>query len=102
MAPARRKRKLGGGVRLTSFCPPPQDLFQRHEGVLRDGEKVLQILPGSVVTVTTDRGKYRAKRLVVTAGAWTNQLLAPLGLQLPLQVRTGRPPPPKEDGGVRQ
>ncbi|KAK9412635.1 peroxisomal sarcosine oxidase [Crotalus adamanteus] len=62
-----------------------QDLFQRHEGVLRDGEKVLQILPGSVVTVTTDRGKYRAKRLVVTAGAWTNQLLAPLGLQLPLQ-----------------
>ncbi|XP_039174970.1 peroxisomal sarcosine oxidase [Crotalus tigris] len=62
-----------------------QDLFQRHEGVLRDGEKVLQILPGSVVTVKTDRGKYRAKRLVVTAGAWTNQLLAPLGLQLPLQ-----------------
>ncbi|XP_058018991.1 peroxisomal sarcosine oxidase isoform X1 [Ahaetulla prasina] len=62
-----------------------QDLFQRHRGVLRDGEKVLQILPGSVVTVTTSRGKYQAKRLVVTAGAWTNQLLAPLGLQLPLQ-----------------
>uniref|UniRef100_A0A8C5WSD2 L-amino-acid oxidase n=1 Tax=Laticauda laticaudata TaxID=8630 RepID=A0A8C5WSD2_LATLA len=62
-----------------------QDLFRRHQGVLRDGEKVLHILPGSVLTVTTSRGIYQTKRLVVTAGAWTNQLLAPLGLQLPLQ-----------------
>ncbi|XP_058018992.1 peroxisomal sarcosine oxidase isoform X2 [Ahaetulla prasina] len=82
-----------------------QDLFQRHRGVLRDGEKVLQILPGSVVTVTTSRGKYQAKRLVVTAGAWTNQLLAPLGLQLPLQVcyhhgSPTDPDKPNQKGGV--
>ncbi|XP_063151298.1 peroxisomal sarcosine oxidase [Candoia aspera] len=62
-----------------------QDLFQSHQGTLRDGEKVLRIFPGPVVTVTTNRGRYQAKRLVVTAGAWTSHLLAPLGLQLPLQ-----------------
>ncbi|XP_054857229.1 peroxisomal sarcosine oxidase [Eublepharis macularius] len=62
-----------------------QDQFQRSGGTLRDAEKVLSILPGNVITVTTNRGEYQAKRLVVTAGAWTSHLLAPLGLRLPLQ-----------------
>ncbi|XP_070587648.1 peroxisomal sarcosine oxidase [Erythrolamprus reginae] len=81
-------RKEGEGYWTDLFLaspPPSKDLFQRQGGLLRDGEKVLQILPGSVLTITTSRGKYQAKRLVITAGAWTNQLLAPLGLQLPLQ-----------------
>lgn len=53
---------------------------------MRDGEKALSILPGDLVTVTTSQGKYQAKRLVITAGPWASHLLAPLGLQLPLQV----------------
>ncbi|XP_063002648.1 peroxisomal sarcosine oxidase isoform X2 [Elgaria multicarinata webbii] len=62
-----------------------QDQFQSRGGTMRDGEKVLRIVPGAVVTVTTSQGEYRARHLVVTAGAWASRLLAPLGLPLPLQ-----------------
>ena len=36
------------------------------------------------VTVTTDRGKYEAAKLVITAGCWTRDLLA--NLNIPLRV----------------
>lgn len=64
-------------------------MFRRHGGTLRDGEKVLSIQPGAVLTVTTTGGVYRAPRLIITAGAWTSAVLAPLGLRLLLQVRFG-------------
>ncbi|XP_061219468.1 peroxisomal sarcosine oxidase [Neopsephotus bourkii] len=62
-----------------------QDAFRRHGGTLQDGERVLHIEPGAVLTITTTAGVYRAPRLIITAGAWTGALLAPLGLRLPLQ-----------------
>ncbi|NXH09712.1 SOX oxidase, partial [Bucco capensis] len=62
-----------------------QDVFRRHGGTLRDGEKVLRIEPGAVLTVTTTAGVYRAPRLIIAAGPWTSGLVAPLGLHLPLQ-----------------
>ncbi|XP_071431271.1 peroxisomal sarcosine oxidase [Pithys albifrons albifrons] len=62
-----------------------QEVFRRHGGTLRDGEKVLCIEPGAMVTVTTTAGVYQAPRLIITAGAWTGALLEPLGLRLPLQ-----------------
>ncbi|XP_064022096.1 peroxisomal sarcosine oxidase isoform X2 [Pogoniulus pusillus] len=62
-----------------------QDVFRRHGGTLRDGEKVLRIEPGTMVTVTTSGGVYQAPRLIIAAGAWTGALVAPLGLRLPLQ-----------------
>ncbi|NXJ90067.1 SOX oxidase, partial [Corythaixoides concolor] len=62
-----------------------QDVFRRHGGTLRDGEKVLHIEPGAVLTVTTTAGVYRAPRLIIAAGAWTGSIVAPLGLRLPLQ-----------------
>ncbi|KAK1198747.1 SOX oxidase, partial [Pygoscelis papua] len=62
-----------------------QDVFRRHGGTLRDGEKVLRIEPGAVLTVTTTTGVYQAPRLIIAAGAWTGALVAPLGLRLPLQ-----------------
>jgi sarcosine oxidase len=37
---------------------------------------------GAGVEVTTDRGAYRAARLVVTAGAWATKLLADVGIPL--------------------
>ncbi|NXC23298.1 SOX oxidase, partial [Corythaeola cristata] len=61
------------------------DVFRRHGGTLRDGEKVLHIEPGAVPTVTTTAGVYQAPRLIITAGAWTGSIVAPLGLRLPLQ-----------------
>ncbi|NXQ98445.1 SOX oxidase, partial [Sagittarius serpentarius] len=62
-----------------------QDVFRRHGGTLRDGEKVLHIEPGAVLTITTAAGVYRAPQLIIAAGAWTGALVAPLGLRLPLQ-----------------
>ncbi|NXL46245.1 SOX oxidase, partial [Podilymbus podiceps] len=62
-----------------------QDAFRRRGGTLQDGEKVLRIEPGAVLTITTTAGVYRASRLVIAAGAWTGGLVAPLGLHLPLQ-----------------
>ncbi|KAL7399989.1 hypothetical protein ABVT39_004952 [Epinephelus coioides] len=63
-----------------------QGQFQKLGGVIRDKEKVMDIKPGPVVTVSTSNGVYRAKRVVITAGPWANQLLAHTGLQLPLEV----------------
>ncbi|KAJ7416412.1 Peroxisomal sarcosine oxidase [Willisornis vidua] len=63
-----------------------QEVFRRHGGTLRDGEKVLRIEPGAMVTVTTTAGVYQAPRLIITAGAWTGALLETLGLRLPLQL----------------
>lgn len=65
-----------------------QRLFQSSEGVIKDGEKVIDITPGAVVTVTTGSGVYRGRSLVITAGPWANRLLTHTGLQLPLKVRT--------------
>ncbi|XP_017590650.1 PREDICTED: peroxisomal sarcosine oxidase [Corvus brachyrhynchos] len=62
-----------------------QEVFRRHGGTLRDGEKVLHIEPGATVTVTTTAGVYKAPRLIITAGAWTGALVEQLGLRLPLQ-----------------
>jgi sarcosine oxidase len=41
---------------------------------------------GKGVVVHTSRGRFTARSLVVTAGAWTNQILKWLGMQLPLTV----------------
>ncbi|NXU83880.1 SOX oxidase, partial [Xiphorhynchus elegans] len=62
-----------------------QEVFRRHGGTLRDGEKVLHIEPGAMVTVTTTAGVYQAPRLIITVGAWAGAFLEPLGLRLPLQ-----------------
>lgn len=54
---------------------------------MRDGEKVMEIKPGLPVLVKTTSESYRAENLIITAGPWTNQLLRPLGIELPLQVK---------------
>ncbi|XP_048822648.1 peroxisomal sarcosine oxidase [Lagopus muta] len=75
-----------GGVLLADRAlRAVQDAFRRRGGTVRDGEKVLRIDPGAVITVTTAAGLYRAPRLIIAAGAWTNAVVAPLGLRLPLQ-----------------
>ncbi len=50
---------------------------------LQTGETVLGWSPGGEgIAVETDRGRYRAGRLIVTAGAWAPQFLASLGVDL--------------------
>ncbi|KAF4791125.1 Peroxisomal sarcosine oxidase [Turdus rufiventris] len=73
-------------VQPTPATLPTQEGFCRHGGTLRDGQKVLHIEPGPMVTVTTTAGVYKAPRLIITAGAWTGAFVEQLGLRLPLQV----------------
>lgn len=53
-------------------------LAQRHGAELHRGETVQRFAQaGDVVTVTTDRGEYPARSLLVCAGPWLPSLLAP-------------------------
>ena len=51
-----------------------------------DQHKVLDVIPGAIVTIKTNKGVFSARKVIVTAGAWTNKLLKTTGLQLPLKV----------------
>lgn len=56
---------------------------QAHTAQLHTEETVLEwTSTGDEVEVRTDRGRYRAKSLIVTAGAWAAQMLADLDLPL--------------------
>ncbi|WP_375502879.1 N-methyl-L-tryptophan oxidase [uncultured Jatrophihabitans sp.] len=54
---------------------------------IRDETPVLHVRPhGQYVEVVTADETYLAERVIVTADAWTNVVLADLGIQLPLTV----------------
>jgi sarcosine oxidase len=56
---------------------------------VRQEETALEIIPdadGDGVTVRTDKGVHRGNRVILTAGSWTNPLLASLGTELPLTI----------------
>ncbi|HMI61727.1 MAG TPA: N-methyl-L-tryptophan oxidase, partial [Puia sp.] len=58
----------------------------RNGVILQTDEPVLDIQPGNNgIMVTTNKGRYRTDKLIVTAGAWTNGLLPEL--RLPLTVK---------------
>lgn len=59
----------------------------QHGATVREREAVIQVEDaGDEVQVTTDKGVYRARKLVLAGGAWLNGLLAHIGLSLPLKV----------------
>lgn len=39
-----------------------------------------------VVQVVTTRGPYRCRRVVITSGAWSNQVLGSVGVHIPMVV----------------
>jgi sarcosine oxidase len=64
-----------------------QQLAVQHGADLRPHSPVLEIRPvGGEVDVVTLAGTIRCGHVVITADAWTNRLLAPLGLDIPLVV----------------
>jgi sarcosine oxidase/L-pipecolate oxidase len=62
-----------------------QELFIKYGGHLVDGVRVIDVIPGDVVTLRTERGDYRGRNVVLTAGSWTNKLTETIGLTLPLK-----------------
>ncbi|WIE55619.1 N-methyl-L-tryptophan oxidase [Curtobacterium sp. MCBD17_003] len=78
-----------------------------HGAVLRDRTRVeeLRPQPDGVVVMTT-AGTVRARKVVVAADAWTNALIAPLGVEVPLvtmqeQVTYFGPDRPEDFGDDR-
>ncbi len=62
-------------------------MAREHGATLRDRTPVEAIHGvGGEVEVRTADAAYRCCRLVITAGAWSNRALAPVGLELPLRV----------------
>ncbi|XP_054901429.1 peroxisomal sarcosine oxidase isoform X2 [Poeciliopsis prolifica] len=78
--------ETGGVLFADRALKAVQGQFQKLGGVIRDNEKVMEIKPGPVVKVTTSGGAYQARNVVITAGPWTNKLLAHTGIQLPLEA----------------
>jgi sarcosine oxidase len=74
------------GLLLVESCVQAQiDHAQQCGAEIRSDERVLEWSSnGTSVVVRTDRAKYSAGSLVVTAGAWAGQCLKELGL--PLEV----------------
>ncbi len=68
-----------GFLRVEACVKAYADEAVKRGAQLQTDETVLGWSPdGEGITVETDRGRYRAGRLVVTAGAWAPQLLASL------------------------
>ncbi|CAB4038043.1 Peroxisomal sarcosine oxidase, partial [Paramuricea clavata] len=69
-----------GGILLANKCLRAlQDQFVKFGGVLHDSEKVLEIMPGDIVKVKTNKGCYRTNKLILTPGPWAPSLLKSLG-----------------------
>lgn len=58
----------------------------RRGAAVHANERVTDIFPGRPVEVTTDKGRYRAAKLIITGGAWINELIAHVGVHLPVVV----------------
>ncbi|XP_003469757.1 peroxisomal sarcosine oxidase [Cavia porcellus] len=78
--------KTGGVLYADKALRALQDVIHQLGGTVHDGEKVTEIRPGLPVLVKTTSRSYQAKSLVITAGPWSNKLLQPLGIELPLQT----------------
>lgn len=64
-----------------------QQLARAHGAVLLDQTPVRSIRDaGGEVEVYTDGGSFRCGRLIITADAWTNDILRHLDVQLPLTI----------------
>ena len=66
------------------------DLLQAEGGLIL-AERAMKLLPqeGGGWLVMTNIGNHRVDAVVVAAGAWSNGLLSPLGIQVPLQAERG-------------
>lgn len=53
------------------------------------GVTAIDARDGSVAAVRTTKGEYRAKEYVLAGGAWSQDIVRPLGLSLPIQPAKG-------------
>ncbi|XP_045172453.2 peroxisomal sarcosine oxidase-like [Mercenaria mercenaria] len=77
--------KSGGLLRSDKILQAFQRQFVRYGGVLCDGEPMIDLYPGTIVSVKTTKGLHRARSVVLTLGPWAAKFLPRLGLNVPLQ-----------------
>ncbi|KAJ8305957.1 hypothetical protein KUTeg_016502, partial [Tegillarca granosa] len=70
----------GGILRADKALKAFQDQFKKFGGQLNDGEPMIDIFPGDIVTE-----QYRTKSVVLTVGPWAAKILPNLGVHLPLK-----------------
>jgi len=62
-------------------------MAEQYGAIVQENCTVEQIIPHTDgVTVKSNQGEFRAKRLIIAAGAWATPLLNQLGLDLPLEI----------------
>ncbi|XP_060077610.1 peroxisomal sarcosine oxidase-like [Ylistrum balloti] len=64
-----------------------QNQYRKLGGLIHDGEKMVEVIPGEVIMVKTEAGQYRAKAVVLCVGPWANNVLTKLGIAVPLQAQ---------------
>ncbi|CAI8599753.1 unnamed protein product [Vicia faba] len=78
----------GGMLKATKATAMFQTLAHKHDVVLKDNAKVVDIKnnDGEVVVFTESGEKFRGKKVVVTVGSWANKLIKKIrGIDLPIQ-----------------
>jgi len=66
-----------------------QHLARFRGAILKESTRVDRLLPQAAskgVILETSRGQYHVDKVILTADAWTNDLLRPIGAGIPLQV----------------
>lgn len=77
--------KSGGFLKSDKILQGFQSQFVRYGGVLHDGEPLVELKPGTIVTVQTTKATYQARSVVLTMGPWAGKFLPRIGLNVPLQ-----------------
>ncbi len=90
--------RFARGVLLpdAGHCVDPQSLVERLAAAfVRDGGVIVAkranriTVESSEIIVESDRERQHADRVVIAGGAWSNQLLRPLGVRVPLESLRG-------------
>lgn len=67
-----------------------QFLARFHGAELKERTKVERVIPnssqGSGVSIETSNGRFSASKVILAADAWINELLAPLGMEIPVTI----------------
>ncbi|MFF0269184.1 NAD(P)/FAD-dependent oxidoreductase [Kribbella sp. NPDC004536] len=95
-----RSREPALGPAVSGAVHAVDEVQVRPEQVLRALQEQFVVAGGRLVTATVSRlrpgwdvetsvGQFSADRLLVAAGAWTTELLAVLGVRIPLLAATG-------------
>lgn len=76
------------GIAPAALCNATHaELARRHGATLLERTPVISIsVSEGEIEVAAGDTRFRARKLIVTADAWTNEVLAPLGVSLPLRV----------------